>query len=346
MADRLVRWLGKDGVDLGFLPINPTPPGPLAVAEKIKFLQTAVVSAIYCLSLMRRVRCYDLVHLFSASHGSFLISQMPAILIARLYGKPVILNYRSGEARDHLARAGRVVFGLLRMCVRIVVPSAYLVGVFAEFALEAEAIANVVDSTELRARERCNAQPRLIVPRTLEAHYDVSCAIRAFHLVKQRCPDATLTILGEGSEEAKLRDLADELQLRDIYFAGRIARSEIGQCYDQHDILLNTSCVDNMPVSLLEGFAAGLPIVTTDAGGIPFLVRDRDNGHLVPVGDYRALAERVLELVEGPGEMKRFSGASLAESRRYSWGEVGSQWRDLYAQVARAQTASGAEQGE
>ena len=107
MADSLMRGMRGDGVDIDFLPINPQPPGILRHTEKVKYLRTVIVSFFYVVSLLRRIRRYDLVHLFSAAHASFMVSQMPAILIARWYGKPLILNYRSGEAEDHLRRWGR-----------------------------------------------------------------------------------------------------------------------------------------------------------------------------------------------------------------------------------------------
>ncbi len=341
MADQITRALRAEGAAVDFLPINPKPPGVLALAEKVKVLRTAVVSAFYCASLIRRLPHYDVIHLFSASYFSFLIAQMPAILIARLYRKPVILNYRSGEARDHLTRATPFVHGLIGMCRRIVVPSGYLVEVFAEFGFHAEAIANVVDPTEFRPRERATAHPRVLVPRTLDPLYDVGCAIRAFEIVKERCPAAELTILGDGAEEKRLRQLVADLALRDVNFAGRVPRAEIGAVYDRHDILLNTSAVDNMPVSLLEGFAAGLPIVSTDAGGIPFIIRDGENGYLVAVGDHAEAAERVLALIEDADDLKRLSRASLEEAKRYRWDGIGRQWRALYAEVAGSRGAMG-----
>jgi glycosyltransferase involved in cell wall biosynthesis len=341
MAGELMRRMRRDGLAIDFLPINPEPPGLLALAERVKILRTLVVSAFYCTSLLREVRRYDLIHLFSASYLSFLISQMPAILVARLYRKPLILNYRSGEAEDHLRRASRGVLGLLRMCQAIVVPSGFLVEVFARFGFRATAIANVVDPTAIRPRHRESAEPRIVVPRALEPLYNVACAIRAFAIIQRRFPEARLTILGQGSEEASLRRLARELGLRHVEFTGWVERSGIGDTYDRHDILVNTSSIDNMPVSLLEGFAAGLPIVTTNAGGIPHLVQDRVNAHLVEVDDHEAIAARVIELVENPEEVARLSRASRDESRKYTWEVVASRWYGLYERCAAPEGPKG-----
>ena len=279
MAARLVEHLKLSGWDADFLPINPKLPGPLAWLEKIKYVRTAAVSSFYLRSLMRYVPRFDVIHLFSASYLSFLIAQMPSILASSFYRKPVILNYRSGEAEDHLRRSGRLVRWLIRRCHSIVVPSRFLVAVFAKFEFEASAIPNFVELKDGFHRVRSSVRPRIIVPRTLEPAYNVACALRAFHIVKAQIPEAELTVLGDGSQEKELKALAEGLGLRDVSFAGRIEHAEVNTFLNRHDLLLNTSSIDNMPVSLLEGFAAGLPIVTTAAGGIPYIIRDRENGH-------------------------------------------------------------------
>ena len=127
MADRMVRAMRDDGVLIDFLPINPEPPGLFHHAERVKGLRTLVVSIFYLASLFKHVPRYDVIHLFSASYLSFIISQTPAILVAKLFRKPLILNYRSGEADDHLETWGRGIFWLLRIPARIVTPSRYLV---------------------------------------------------------------------------------------------------------------------------------------------------------------------------------------------------------------------------
>ena len=333
MADRMVRAMRQDGIRIDFLPINPRPPRGFRWTERVKGLRTLVISLFYIGSLIRRVPKYDVVHLFSASYLSFIISQTPAILITKLFRKPLVLNYRSGEAEDHLQRWGRSIFWILRLADQIVTPSGYLVEVFGKFGFDAKPIFNVIDPEAIRYRERTSAHPRIVVPRSLEPLYNAGCAIRAFAIVKARFPQARLTILGDGSQRSELEQLVKELKLQDVRFAGRVERSVIGDFYDRHDILLNTTSIDNMPVSILEGFAAGLPIVTTNAGGIPYLVSDRENGHLVNVDDHVACAERIIELVENPDEVERLSKVGKSEVEKYLWKNVAQQWYGLYLEV-------------
>lgn len=341
MAERLLRGLRDTGVQADFLPINPLPPGPLRFAENVKYLRTLVVSFFYLASLFRTVPRYDVLHIFSASYMSFMISQAPAIFVGWLFGKKMILNYRSGECDDHLTRWRRTVYPILRRIDRIVVPSDYLKEVFAKHGFEATSVANVVNEASFPFAPRDHFEPKLLVARMLEPLYNVGCSIRAFRLVQDRFPEAELTILGSGPQEVELRALVADLQLQHVEFAGRVSRDQIADVYRNHHVLLNSSSIDNMPVSILEAYSSGLPVVTTDAGGIPFIVRDREIGHLVPVDDHNALGERVIELLENQSATRDMVDAAHDEiNRRYRWNVVSQQWIDLYNQLADATAAA------
>ena len=187
---RLLRRLRElEGIDVAFLPVNPRLSGPLRLFQRIKYVRTIVTSIAYVFSLLTELRKYDVVHAFSASYTSYLLAPLPAMLIARLYGKRIVLNYRSGEAPDHLARS-RLAVRTMRFADEIVVPSGYLVEVFARFGLQARAILNFVDLDNLDYRVRTETRPLLLSNRNLEPLYNVGCTLRAFAIVQREEPDA------------------------------------------------------------------------------------------------------------------------------------------------------------
>ena len=97
-AGRLIAaWNGDTDVHAWLVPINPEPPGPFRFAARVKYLRTVVTQLMYWPLLLRELRRADIVHVFSASYFSFLLAPLPAVLVARLLGKPVVMNYRSGE---------------------------------------------------------------------------------------------------------------------------------------------------------------------------------------------------------------------------------------------------------
>jgi len=150
------------------------------------------------------------------------------------------------------------------------------------------------------------------------------------------CPGVHLTVVGDGSQRNALENLATELHLQPhAKFTGRVEHAEIGRHYSASDIYLNASKIDNQPLSILEAFACGLPVVTTDAGGIPDIVTDENTGFLVPVGDYQGLAARALKLLEDQSIATKMTELARLECTRYTWPVVCPQWLDLYHSVAK-----------
>ena len=343
-AARLMSRLTEEpSLEVGFLPINPRLPGVLRKLQAIKYVRTIVTSIAYVASLLRHVRKYDVVHVFSASYFSFVLAPTPAILVSRLYGKKVLLNYHSGEAQDHLQRWRRTALPTIRLVNSVVVPSEYLVRVFADFGIKAQAIYNLIETAKFRFRDRQSLTPRFLSNRNLEVHYGVDRVLRAFAIIQRQYPDATLVVAGDGSQRRALKALAEQLSLRHTNFVGQVDPNSVVELYDSADIYLNGSEIDNQPLSILEAFACGVPIVTTNAGGIPDIVTDGVSGFVVPCGDYEMLAERALLLLEQPKVAGDMAAHGLEQCRKYSWGAVRDSWMETYISLAAADSTSAPE---
>src|SRR4051812_23872044 len=225
-AARLLRsWRDDADVHAWLVPINPLPPAPLRWLARVKYLRTVTTQLIYWPSLIKELRKADVVHVFSASYFSFLLAPLPAVLIAKMLGKPVVMNYRSGEAPDHLRRSA-IARATLRRVEENAVPSRFLHEVFAAFGIRSEIIPNIVDVERFRFRRRESLRPRILSTRNFDALHNLPCTLRAFRLVQDRYPDATLTLVGGGSAEGSLRELVRELALRHVTFAGRVPPDE------------------------------------------------------------------------------------------------------------------------
>ena len=334
-AARLVSRLREEAsLDVGFLPINPRLPGVLRSLQAAKYLRTIVTSIVYFATLLTRVFKYDVIHVFSASYFSFVLAPTPAVLVGKLYGKKVLLNYHSGEAEDHLTRWGRSALPTIRLVDEVAVPSEYLVRVFAKFGLKARAIYNIIETDRFRFHERVSLAPVFLSNRSLEVHYGVDRVLRALAIIQQRFPEASLTVVGDGSQRGPLQRLANELRLRNTRFAGQIGQEAMVQQYAKAAIYLNGSEIDNQPLSILEAFACGLPVVTTDAGGIPDVVANGETGFVVRRGDYEALAECALRLLQDSRLSRSICERAREECRKYSWKAVREQWLNLYYELA------------
>jgi len=336
-AERLLRQLRHDRrVVADFLAVNPELPRALRWMQRIKYVRTIVTSLAYWKHLMTMVPRFDVLHVLSASYWSFLLAPAPALAAAKLFRKKAILNYRSGEAADHLGRSSAARW-LIRRFDQIVVPSGYLMDVFARFGLAATVIPNIVDFEQTRFRQRAPLLPRFLSNRNLEPLYNVGCTLRAYRLIADAYPEARLDIVGNGRERQKLEDLARELNLPNVTFHGQLPPTRMGEFYDAADIFLNSSDIDNMPTSLLEAQACGLPIASTEAGGIPYIVKHEETGLLVARNEPRALAAAAMRYLREPEFAARVIEAGRVAAEKYRWENVCVGWIHEYRRVAGRQ---------
>ena len=229
-AERLVAELRQDpSVSIDFMPIAPIFPSPFRALQSIRYLRTILTFLSYMPLVFWNVPRYDILHIFSASYWSYALWSMTPLLVGKLLGKKVVLNYRSGEAEDHLTR-WRLAAPTIRLADVIVSPSGYLVDVFARFGLKAHSIFNIIDPNEFRYRQRRKLRPVFLHNRGLEPLYNVQCTLRAFQIVQRKYPDATLTVAHDGSLRSNLEALARELDLRNTNFIGSIHRAESPSC--------------------------------------------------------------------------------------------------------------------
>jgi glycosyltransferase involved in cell wall biosynthesis len=328
-ARSVMDGLRAEGYDLRFVPINPPFPRGLRWLRRVKYVRTLLNQLLY-LPGLTALRTVDVVHVYSASYLSFLLAQVPAMLVARALGKRVVLNYHSGEADDHLARWGVLVHPWLRLAHEIVVPSVYLQRVFTGHGYRARVIRNVVDTSRFRFRERAPLRPRLLCTRNFEPYYRVDVVIEAFARVRERYPGATLTLAGIGSEETSLRRLAAARAPGAVEFLGRVEPWVMPRVYDRADIFVNASVVDNQPLSVLEALAAGLPVVTTAPGDIANLVCDGISGRVVPMRDPEATAAAIVQLLEDPPAALRMARCARETLTGFAWAKVRHAWADAY----------------
>lgn len=335
-AVRLMEGLKREpDLEIGFLPHNPRLPGVLRPLQAVKYVRTIVTTLFYLMLLLWRVRKYDIIHVFSASYYSYSLSAAPALFVARLFGKKSILNYRSGEAEDHL-ETWRSAVPTARRASEIVVPSGYLVDVFARHGLHARAINNIVELERFSYRERSPLRPVFLTSRLLEPLYNVRCVLRAFAIIQERYPDASLTVAADGFLRAELEQLARDLELRNCEFIGFVKFDEMPALYDAADIYLSGTSIDNMPSSLTESMACGLNVVTTDGGGaIPYIMTHEVTGLIVNRNDHEALAREAIRLLNDNELALTLARNAHESSKKFTWAFIRREWLALYRNLVK-----------
>lgn len=298
----------------------------------------------YWFALWRAAGRAEVLHLMANSGWSWHLFAVPALWVARLRRVPTVVNYRGGEAGEFLQRRARWVRTGLRGAM-LVVPSAFLQQVFGAHGMPAQIVPNIVDPGRFRpaaARAGGDRAPRLLVARNLEPIYDNATALRAFALVVRQHPQAQLTLAGTGPQLAELQQLAAALGVDDrVCFAGRLDRDDMAARLRDSTVAINPSTIDNMPNSVLEALASGVPVVSTNVGGVPFVVEHGVDALLVPPADPAAMAQAVLRLLADPALAQQLVNAGLHTASAYTWERVGPKWAAVYRAACSAAAAAG-----
>ncbi len=330
---QLASLLRSDGVEVETIQVNA--PYRPAWAARLKGVRALFRMLPYLASLWAAAGRVHVFHVMANSGWSWHLFAAPAIWIARLRGKPVVINYRGGEADAFLARSRRAVGASLARADALIVPSGFLEAVFGKYGFAARVVPNIINLDRFNhAPAAAGAGPRLLVARNLEPIYDNATALRAFAIVRAAQPQATLVVAGSGPQRAELEALAAQLGVADgVTFTGRVDNHAMAQLYRNADIMLNCSLVDNMPNSVLESLACGVPVISTNVGGVPYLVEDGRTALLVPAAAPEQMAQAILRLCAQPDLAASLREAGLRQVQQYTWHNVRPRLLDVYRSV-------------
>jgi glycosyltransferase involved in cell wall biosynthesis len=330
---QLAALLQAEGIEVDQVQTNEPYWRPVGAIRGVRALFRGVP---YLRRLTQMTREADVAHVMANSGWSWHLFVAPAVTICALRGVPVIINYRGGLAREFLSRSSWIVLPTLRRAKAVIVPSRFLQEVFAPFGIQAEIIPNGVDLSTFRPSSDAKRKTvHIVVTRNLEQIYGIDVAIRAIGLLRQDYPQLKVSIAGGGPERSALEQQAAQLGLTDcVRFTGALDIPEVASLYREADIMLNPSRVDNTPNALLEAAACGVPIVSTNVGGIPYLVEHEKSAWLVAAQDPQALATGVRRVLSDAPlrETLRSNGLALAQS--CSWENVRRSWISVYHRIA------------
>lgn len=319
---QLQRLLQEEGVVVELVQVN-APYRPQWIGG-IRGLRAVARLLPYLATLWRAIGRADVVHLMANSGWSWHLFAAPAIWIGRLRGTPVVVNYRGGFAGNFLARQAPWVRFSMRRAARLIVPSGFLRAVFAEHGMAADIVPNIVDTGRFSpGGDLAGVPPAILVARNLEPIYDNASAIRALALVRERVPHAHLVLAGMGPEEARLKRLAESLNVgNSVRFTGRVETAQMPALYRGVRVSLNPSLVDNMPNSVLEALAVGVPVVSTRVGGVPYIVEHEKTALLVEPGAVVSMAEAIVRILTEPALAERLRVAGFETADMYTWPKI------------------------
>ncbi len=336
---QLSRLLGEEGLQVEVVQVNA--PYVPTWGGRIPILRALFRLLPYLFRLWQAGGRNDLFHIMANSGWSWHLFAAPAIWIARLRGVPCIVNYRGGEASTFLAGGAASVRFSMRRVAALVAPSGFLKEVFARHGMQTEVVPNIIDLAKFHPAETGPATPHIVVARNLEPIYDVASALRALAILRRDHPAVRMSIAGSGPERERLEALARELGIAgQVNFTGRLDSHQMATLYRAASLSLNTALVDNMPNSVLESLASGLPVVSTNVGGVPFLVRHEETALLVEAGDAEGMAAALARLIDDDLLRQRLIKNGGEYVRDFAWSRVRDRWFAVYRNACASATTA------
>jgi glycosyltransferase involved in cell wall biosynthesis len=260
---------------------------------------------------------------------------------AKAVGLPVVLWLHGGNLPDHAARHPRWARDVLSRAKRVVAPSPYLRRTAASLGFKAVVVPNLLPLEGYPWRQRYSLAPRILWMRTFEDLYQPEVAVDVLDLLRRTCPRATLTMAGQDTGGlAGTRAYVHQKGLDGyVRFAGFLDEAGKRAALADHDLFLNTTRVDNTPVSLMEAAASGLPIVSTASGGIPDLFEHGRTALLADIGDTAAIAAHLNRLLADAELAGALSEAGRELASRSLWPAVRQRWEAVLGEAAGCRTS-------
>lgn len=287
----------------------------------------------------RNRRYYELAQMDVFSGRAFIWAEMVGFLL-RWLRKPYILTLHGGNLPEFSKRMPRRVSRFLRAAKAVTTPSNYLLETMRPYREDMVLIPNPLNISRYKFILRNGSRPVLIWLRAFDDIYNPTMAVRILAELVDKYPSVRLLMgggdRGDGTYKRTMRLAKDLGVFSQVEFCGKIPNNDVPDWLQSGDIFINTTNADNTPISVLEAMVSGLPVVSTNVGGIPFLLEDGKDALLVPANDYRAMALAVDRILESPELSIFLSNNARRKASRFDWAEVLPAWEELITGVLEA----------
>jgi len=280
-------------------------------------------------AVVRRRREYNVAHVDVFSGPAFLWGETVCAAL-RFCGKPYALTLHGGNLPIFASRHAFRVRRLLLSAQTVTTPSPYLREQMRLYRHDLQLLPNAIELSSYPFRARRRVRPTLVWLRAFHEIYNPMLAVD----VLRQLQEAKLTMIGPDKGDGTRQRVEAAAHGRQIELAGKVAKAEVPHWLNRGDIFLNTSEIDNTPVSVLEAMACGLCVVSTNVGGLPYLLRDGEDALLVPPGDPEAMAAAVRRLLREPALVERLSRNGRLKAEAHDWSKVLPEWEALFASLA------------
>jgi glycosyltransferase involved in cell wall biosynthesis len=366
----MLSWLGPHKTR-AFYMLSPSKPGLLMVSN---FLSGSLTTRGVCEDLAERLaqagwkvvttsakvnriaRLCDMLRTASKYRQAYSVAQVDVFSGAaffwaemvcyrlRRWGKPYVLTLHGGNLPLFGQRWPGRTARLLQSAAVVTTPSRFLLERMKPYRVDLKLLPNPLDISRYAFRPRTSARPKLVWLRAFHSIYNPALAPQVVARLAADFADVQLSMVGPDKQDGSLeqtRQMAETLGVTErISFTGPVPKLEVPKAIAAGDIFLNTTNVDNTPVSVLEAMACGLCVVTTNVGGLPYLVEDGQDALLVPPADASSMAAAVGKVLRHKDLSAGLSVKGRKKAEQFDWSVVLPQWEAILQQTPPARELS------
>jgi glycosyltransferase involved in cell wall biosynthesis len=252
-------------------------------------------------------------------------------LLAHLFRKPYILFLHGGNLPERFNKSPQKVKWLFGRAQCIIAPSYYLADFFNKKGFQVQVIPNIIPLLDYPYKERKSIRPRILALRGFGTPYNPLMTLKAIHLLKDQVQDLKLLMLGNTEEYhyAAVRQFIQDHQLENIVeVRSKMPKKDWIALSKEYDIMVSNPMIDNTPVSLLEGMALGMCVVSTKVGGVPYLVSEKECA-LVDSDDATGLSQAILKILQDEDYAQQLSENGRRKAEAFDGENVRPLWENL-----------------
>ena len=284
-------------------------------------------------SIVKHRKNIDFILIDTYSTSNFYFALLSAAL-ARSLNLKYIPILHGGNLPYRLLKNPKFSNFLFSNAYMNISPSMYLLEAFEKYRYNVQYIPNNIEVKNYIFTKRERLRPKLLYVRAFSELYNPMMALDVLQILLEKYPDSKLCMVGPDRDGTldKTKKLCRKMGLDNkVIFTGKLTKKEWWRLSEEYDIFINTTNFDNTPVSVMEAMALGLPVITTNVGGIPYLIKDGIDGLLVEPNDVRAMSDKIEQLVSNQEDAFKIAQNARKKAETFDWENVKTKWFKLLA---------------
>jgi len=288
------------------------------------------------LTILFKQNRYSVAHIAVFSGHAFIWAEK-SVWLLKLLNKPFVISLHGGNLPEFSKQNSKRIKFVLKSATYVIAPSTYLFEKMGIYREDIIVINNPLNLPSYQFRPQSKPKPNLIWLRSFHKIYNPCLAPQVLSCLKNDYHDIHLLMIGPDKGDGSFQQTIEMIEnlgiSKNVELIGRVPKNDVPKWLQTADIFINTTNIDNTPVSVIEAMASGCCIVSTNVGGIPYLLENGVDALLVPPNSAEAMASSVKRILTEPGLAEKLSANARKKAEQFDWSIILPQWEKLLEEI-------------